>query len=278
MALFVSFHAHVKPITHHYVLPKASYTIQNHEPVIKNQNLKSDTSVKRRRAKRIKTLVDKGSISSTRRLLSYVESGCLEDALHVFENMSDSSTFIWNVIIRGLANNGFFEEAIYYYHRMQFEGVEVDSFTFPSVIKACTAIFATIEGQKVHSRIIKLGLDSDIYICNALILMYAKVGYVKDSDEIFEGMHVKDLVSWNSMISGYVSAGDGQSSLMCFRKMQADGLQPDRFSIISALGACALGHFLLNGKEIHCQIVKEVGIQVNRRGDRCVVYLKRKTW
>lgn len=256
MALFISFHVHIKPITHHYVSPKASYTIQNHEPIIKNQNLKSATSVKRRRAKRINTLVDNGNISSTRRLLSYVESGCLEDALHVFENMGDSSTFIWNVIIRGLANNGFFQEAIYYYHRMQFEDVEADCFTFPSVVKACTAAFAAVEGQKVHSRIIKLGLDSDIYICNTLILMYAKVGCVKDSDEIFEGMPVKDLVSWNSMISGYVSAGDGRSSLSCFSKMQADGLQPDRFSIISALGACALGHFLLSGREIHCQVIR----------------------
>ncbi|KAL2481092.1 Pentatricopeptide repeat-containing protein [Abeliophyllum distichum] len=78
---------------------------------------------------------------------------------------------------------------------------------------------------------------------------------LKDSDEIFEGMPVKDLVSWNSMISEYVLAGDGRSSLMCFNKIQADGLKPNRFSIISALGACALGHFLLNREEIHCQVI-----------------------
>ncbi|KAL2490738.1 Pentatricopeptide repeat-containing protein [Abeliophyllum distichum] len=145
--------------------------------------------------------------------------GCLEDAIHVFENMSDSSTFIWNIILKGLTNNEFFKEAIDYYNRMQFEGVKADCFTFPSVIKACTAVFAMVEGQKVYSRIIKLGLDSDIYTCNALILMYAKVGYVKDSDEIFESMPVKDLASWNSMISEYVLASDGWSSLMCFNKM-----------------------------------------------------------
>ncbi|KAL2540210.1 Pentatricopeptide repeat-containing protein [Abeliophyllum distichum] len=162
----------------------------------------------------------------------------------------------------GLTNNGFFIEAIDYYHCMQFEGVKVDCFTFPSVIKACTTVFATIEGQKVRSRIIKLHLDTNIYSCNALLLMYAKVGYAKDSDEIFEGMPVENLVSWNSIINGYVLASDGQSSLMCFNKIQVDGLKPDKFSIISDLGACALGHSLLNGMEIHCQVIRR-GFQLD---------------
>ncbi|KAK4493358.1 hypothetical protein RD792_017747 [Penstemon davidsonii] len=58
---------------------------------------------------------------------------------------------------------------------MQIEGIREDKFTFPFLIKACTAVFGSDEAKKVHPRIIKLGFYADIYVCNALIIMYAKV-------------------------------------------------------------------------------------------------------
>ncbi|KAI3446289.1 hypothetical protein Pfo_002954 [Paulownia fortunei] len=252
----LSFHLDVVPIISEYQMfpakTQASIKPQNHESRIKHQSsLSSTTSVNRRKLKRVES-----SISSIRRLLSCVNSGCLETALQMFETMNKSSTFVWNVMIRGLVDSGFFEEAIEFYYRMQFEGIKADNFTFPFVIKACAGVFGMKEGHNVHSTIFKLGFDVDIYICNALIVMYAKVGCVEDSEKIFECMPVRDLVSWNSMISGYVSAGDGWSSLMCFQKMQKFGLKLDRFTYISALGACALEHCLLRGKEIFCQVLR----------------------
>ncbi|KAA8546134.1 hypothetical protein F0562_020972 [Nyssa sinensis] len=180
----------------------------------------------------------------------------MEDALYLFENMNKCDPFIWNVVIRGLTDNGSFQKAIDFYYRMQFEGVQADNFTYPFVIKACTGSFSLMEGQKVHSTLIKTGFDLDIYICNSLIVMYAKLGCIVLAEKVFEDMLVRDLVSWNSMISGYVSVGDGWSSLICFREMQEFGLKPDRFSMISALGACSLECWLLNGKEIHSQVIR----------------------
>ncbi|KZV39344.1 pentatricopeptide repeat-containing protein chloroplastic [Dorcoceras hygrometricum] len=174
----------------------------------------------------------------------------------MFETTTKSSTFIWNAIIREMIDYGLLKEAIVFYYRMQFDGIKADKYTFPFVIKACAGIFSLKEGGKVHSRIVKLGFAADVYICNALILMYAKVGCVEDSEKVFEWMPLKDLVSWNSMISGYVLAGKGRSSLECLQKMQAFGVKPDRFSFIGALGGCALQRYLLNGKEIFCQALR----------------------
>ncbi|XP_057966405.1 pentatricopeptide repeat-containing protein At4g35130, chloroplastic [Malania oleifera] len=195
-------------------------------------------------------------LAQTRALAAYLESGCIENALYLFEKMSHKKTFDWNIVIRGLTNNGFFLEAIDFYHRMKIQGVQADNFTFPFVIKACTGSGSLIEGEKVHSKLIKVGLEWDIYICNSLIVMYAKLGCIEYAEKVFSEMHVRDLVSWNSMISGYVSAGDGWSSLMCFQEMLVFGLKADSFSMISALGACALQHSLRIGKEIHSQVIR----------------------
>ncbi|KAH6777078.1 hypothetical protein C2S52_007490 [Perilla frutescens var. hirtella] len=230
----------------------ASSKPQNHEPRIRRHDSRKRTTFDRRRELRSVG----NSILSIRRLLSNVNTGCLETALQMFEQMNKSSTFVWNVMIRGLVDSGLFQEAMEFYYRMRFEGIEPDNFTFPFVIKACAGVLGLKEGQSVHSTVIKLGLDVDIYICNALIVMYAKVSCVEDSEKIFEWMPVRDLVSWNSMVSGYVSAGDGWSSLMCFKKMQKVGVGLDRISCISSLGACALECCLLEGKEIFCQVLR----------------------
>lgn len=192
----------------------------------------------------------------TESLYSLVESGSLTDALHLFEKMPQRGAFAWNVIIRGLVDAGFFDEAIHYYYRMQFEGTKPDYFTYPFVIKACAGLLSLNHGQKAHARLTKCGLGVDVYICNSLIAMYAKLGFVECAERLFEEMVFRDLVSWNSMISAYVSNGDGCRALMYFCSMQASGMVPDRFSIIGALGACSLECFLEKGKEIHCQVMK----------------------
>ncbi|CDP08264.1 unnamed protein product [Coffea canephora] len=198
----------------------------------------------------------KWSLEQRRRLLSFVDSGCFENALHVFEEMTRPSTFIWNVLIRGLTDNGFYQEAIDLYYRMEWEGVGSDKYTFPFVIKACVGLFSLVDGQRIHSRVIKMGFDKDLYVCNSLVIMYSKLGCIEQSEKIFADMLVKDAVSWNSMISGYVASGDCLSSLTCFRDMQAARISCDRFSVISILGACSLYGCLLKGKEVHCQVIR----------------------
>ncbi|PIN19189.1 hypothetical protein CDL12_08133 [Handroanthus impetiginosus] len=258
----LKFHLHVEPtISQYQIFPakiQSSRKTQNQEPRTKHHiSRSSTTSVNRRKFKRIDD-----SVSPIKKLVSYVDSGCLEAALQLFETMNKSSTFVWNVIIRGLVDSQLFEEAIEFYCKMRFEGIKADNFTFPFLIKACAGVFGLKEGQRVHSIIIKLGLDVDIYICNALIAMYGKVGCIEDSEKIFEFMPVRDLVSWNSMISAYVSAGDGWSSLMCFKEMRKFGAECDRFSYIGALGACAVDRCLLSGKEIFCQVLRH-GLEVD---------------
>ncbi|KAL7118495.1 hypothetical protein ACP275_02G005400 [Erythranthe tilingii] len=257
-----SFQLHIEPTISQYqtfaAKTQTSKKTPKNEPRIQNQNSRS-----RRKSVNLRELRSyENSVSSTRKLLALVNAGSLENALHMFDTMIKSSTFVWNVIIRGLVDSGLFEKAIEFYLRMQFEGIKPDKFTFPFVIKACAGVFCLNAGRNVHSIIIKLGLNLDIYICNALIIMYAKVGCIEDSEKIFERMLIRDIVSWNSMISGYVSSGNGWESLMCFRRMQKLGVEIDRFSYISAFNACALEGCLLNGKEIFSHVLKN-GVELD---------------
>ncbi|KAJ7967122.1 Pentatricopeptide repeat-containing protein [Quillaja saponaria] len=203
-----------------------------------------------------KGLNDPPNFLLTRALIESVDSGSMEDALVLFEKTNHFDAYVWNIMIRGYTNNGLFQEAIRFYHRMEYEEVQTDNFTYPFVIKACGGLLAMTVGEKVHGKLFKIGLDSDVYICNALISMYGKLGNIEYALKVFDEMHVRDLVSWNSLISAYSSVGDGSNSLMCFREMLVLGIQPDRFSIVNSLVACSLECCLHSGKEIHCVVLR----------------------
>ncbi|KAF2302119.1 hypothetical protein GH714_032851 [Hevea brasiliensis] len=189
-------------------------------------------------------------------LYALVDSGSMNNALYLFEKMNHSDTYIWNVIIRGFSNHGLFQETIDFYYRMECEGIITDHFTFPFVIKACGRLLSLVDGQKVHTKLIKNGLDFDLFICNSLIGMYFKLGFTDYAEKVFEEMPMRDLVSWNTMVGGYQIVGDGLKSLICFREMLHSGRQPDRPSMISALGGCSIEGCLHGGKEIHCQVIR----------------------
>ncbi|KAJ8767049.1 hypothetical protein K2173_012560 [Erythroxylum novogranatense] len=200
--------------------------------------------------------VKPNSLTLLRALKAFADRGSMDDALYVFEKMNRSETYIWNVVIRGLFSSGLFQEAIEFYYKMENEGVRSDNFTFPFVIKACSELLCLVEGQKIHAKLIKKGLDLDVYICNFLIEFYAELGLIELAEKVFKGMDVKDMVSWNSMVSGYQAVGDGLSSLICFREMLDMRKKPDKFSMISSLSACSMEDFLRSGKEIHCQAIR----------------------
>ncbi|KAJ0077033.1 hypothetical protein Patl1_35928 [Pistacia atlantica] len=86
--------------------------------------------------------------------------------------------------------------------------------------------------------------------------MYMKLGFVKSAEKVFDEMRIRDLVSWNSMISGYHSVGDGFSALSCFKEMRNYGMEYDRFSVISGVGASSVEYCVKSGKEIHCHVIK----------------------
>lgn len=57
----------------------------------------------------------------------------------------------------------------------------------------------------MHSLIYKMGFDSDRYIGNTLLRMYSGCGVIGLAKQVFDEMCDRDVVSWSSMIAGYVA-------------------------------------------------------------------------
>lgn len=169
----------------------------------------------------------------------YSQCGKLEDAREVFDKMPERNVFSWNAVIAGYARHGLCEDALRLYLQMQGSGAQPDKFTFPRVLKACAGLEALHQGKEIHGDIVRRGLESDVFIRNALIDMYAKCGSLETARALFDKMPQRDIVSWNSMIAGYGQSGYCDEALKLFREMFLAGMKPDAVSITCGLSACA---------------------------------------
>ncbi|MED6121342.1 hypothetical protein PIB30_029225 [Stylosanthes scabra] len=185
-------------------------------------------------------------------------SSNLEHARKVFDNLSERDVFCWNVLIKGYANMGPFVQAIKVYDEMRTSGTTPNRYTYPFALKACAAERDSHKGIVIHGHVVKCGLDLDLFVANALIAFYAKCQDVEVSRRVFDEMPQRDIVSWNSMISGYAMNGYVDDAILLFYDMlrDVDISAPDKPTFVTILPAFAQAADIQAGYWIHSYIVK----------------------
>jgi pentatricopeptide repeat protein len=108
------------------------------------------------------------------------------------------------------------EKTMELFQQMQQEGMNPDRFTFVRVLNSCSSLRALEKGRHVHEQIIQEGCESDVFVRNSLIDMYAKCGAIDDAWKVFNRMTTRTVISWNAMILGHVKCGQGQKALDLF--------------------------------------------------------------
>jgi pentatricopeptide repeat protein len=186
----------------------------------------------------------------------YVKCGSLEDATKVFNSMAAHDVASWTAIIAGHVKSGQEQKALELWQQMRVERVQPAPVTLVQVLNACASVAALEEGRWIHELIIHRGYDSDVFLGNSLIDMYAKCGSIEDAERVFTSMVTRNVVSWNAIILGHVKCGQGQKALELSHQMQFEGLQPDHLTYVGLLNACASVVGLDEGRHVHEQIIQ----------------------
>ncbi|GFP87866.1 pentatricopeptide repeat-containing protein at2g42920 chloroplastic [Phtheirospermum japonicum] len=249
-------------------------------------NCHSITDLKKIHTHLIKTGLSRDTIAASRVLAFCATSSSAPDldyAYSVFRQIEKPNLFTWNTIIRGFCQSSYPHVAIQLFVEMLVTSpVRPERLTYPSVFKAFTQLGLAEDGAQLHGRIVKLGLDSDPFIRNSIIHMYANCGLLGNAKKLFDENEDSDVVAWNSMvmgfakcgqvdeswrlfvktpsknatswntmISGYVRNGKWVEALDLFREMRAEKIKPSEFTLVSVLNACSKLGALEQGKWIH---------------------------
>ena len=86
---------------------------------------------------------------------------------------------------------------------------------------------------------------------NALVDMYAKCGALVKARKTLEELPTRNIVSWNSLMAGYVQHEQSNEAINCFASIQQEGLSPDEVTFACVLNSCGNRRAIDEGKEIH---------------------------
>ncbi|CAL9020518.1 unnamed protein product [Prunus brigantina] len=170
----------------------------------------------------------------------YAKVGDLGFAQKVFDEMSERDIASWNALIAGLAQGSRPTEAIALFKRMsEEEGLKPNEVTVLGALSACSQLGGVKGGERIHVCIMEEKLDMHVIVCNAVIDMYAKCGFVDKAYWVFKNMKCgKNLITWNTVIMAFAMHGDGDKALELFGEMAKSGVCPDAVSYLAALCAC----------------------------------------
>ncbi|CAN6971593.1 unnamed protein product [Brassica rapa subsp. trilocularis] len=178
------------------------------------------------------------------------ERGEIGKARRVFDSMNERDDATWRGMIKGYERNGFELEAIDLFGVMQRQGVRPSFPSLISVLSVCGALASLEYGRQVHAHLVRCRFDVDVYVASVLMTMYVKCGELAKAKLVFDRFPSKDVIMWNSIISGYASHGLGEEALKVFHEMPSSGTMPNKVTIIAILTACSYAGKVEEGVEI----------------------------
>lgn len=195
----------------------------------------------------------------TKLIESYAFMGSPDSSRLVFEAFPYPDSFMYGVLIKCNVWCHLLDTAIDLYHRLVLEKTQISKFVFPSVLRACAGSKDYLGiGKKVHGRIIKSGVNEDAVIETSLLCMYGQTGNLGDAEKVFDGMPVRDLVAWSTLVSSCLENGEVVEALRIFKCMVDDGVEPDAVTMTSVVEGCAELGCLRIARSVHGQITRKM--------------------
>lgn len=218
----------------------------------------------------------------------YGKCGFFETVLEVFDEMPHRDIASWNTVISSAVKEMMYERAFKLFCDMwRIDGFKVDQFTISTILVAATEMLTSIIGREIHAYAIKIGLESNISVTNALIRFYRKCGTIQHVVALFQKMFVRDVITWtemitaymefglpdlalsvfykmpernsvsyNTILTGFCQNGEGLKALEFFRRMVEGGVEITDFTLTGVLNACGLLMEEKLSKQIHGFILK----------------------
>ncbi|KAM0949523.1 putative tetratricopeptide-like helical domain superfamily [Dioscorea sansibarensis] len=186
----------------------------------------------------------------------YCKCGFLDVALELFEEMPKRDLVSWNAMICGYVGNQKYDDALLLFLRLSMEGLKPSSVTLVSLITVCAEFVEFRLGRAIHCYCLRNGLfHSEVHLGTALIGFYSRFD-VRLSRYVFDLMPMRNVVSWNAMISEYFGARADFEALQLFVQMMSADVTPDSVTFLAILQSCGEFECLEMGKLVHQLAIK----------------------
>ncbi|KAD6454303.1 hypothetical protein E3N88_09009 [Mikania micrantha] len=188
----------------------------------------------------------------------YAKFGEVEHAQKVFDSMVIRDLISWNSIIAAYEQNNNPDYALNFFNKMQMDGFKPDLLTIVSIASSIAQSRDSQSSRCVHGFIQRrCWFEKDVIIGNAVVDMYAKLGDADSARKLFDKILLKDVVSWNTMITGYGQNGLANEAIDVYHTMvEIEHVTPNQGTLASILPAYAHIGALKEGTTTHGRVLK----------------------
>ncbi|GMI95127.1 hypothetical protein like AT3G25970 [Hibiscus trionum] len=189
-------------------------------------------------------------------LNAYARCKELHIARKVFAEIPHRDTVSWNTMIAGFVNCGNLGTACEILKDMKRCCFDFDGYTFGSLLKGVASSYRLEVGQQLHSMVIKMGYEENVYAGSALLDMYAKCEKVDDAYMVFEYLPEPNCVSWNALIAGFSQVGDRSTAFRLLHCMEKEGVRVEDGTFAPLLTLLDDIEFYKLAIQIHVKVIK----------------------
>ncbi|XP_016196100.1 putative pentatricopeptide repeat-containing protein At3g23330 [Arachis ipaensis] len=201
---------------------------------------------------------------------AYLRVGDAEKSLEMFNNLPYKDVVSWNTIIDGLMQCGYETCALEQLYCMVEHGTEFTAATL-SIALILTSSLSLLEiGKQLHGQALKYGFNCNGFVRSSLVEMYCKCGRTDKASIVLRDIPLNSLrignagteesnsemISWSSMVSGYVWNGKYEDALKSFKSMVRELVVVEIRTVTTIISACASAGILEFGQQTHAYIQK----------------------
>ncbi|CAA6662334.1 unnamed protein product [Spirodela intermedia] len=174
----------------------------------------------------------------------YARQGRIGAARLLFDEMPVRDVVSWTSLISGLSRSGKAFDSLILFQEMLMAGFRPNSVTMLVLLRACSVADHILLVKQLHGFSIKGGLFNTESVQNSVMV-----------ELVFNTVGERSLLAWNTMISGYSSAGDAPKVAEAFNKMRTELVpSPETFTLV--VSACTKNREMLLGEAIHGYALK----------------------
>lgn len=127
---------------------------------------------------------------------------------------------------------------------------------YSSLLREFASRKSLARGRAVHGHLLRHQVDLDSHLWVSLLNFYAKCASLLAARRLFVEMPERDVVSWTTIIAGFVSEGYGRDGAELFSEMMRDGVRPNQYTLATCLKGCSVCFDLLFGKQVHSLAIR----------------------
>ncbi|XP_020106397.1 putative pentatricopeptide repeat-containing protein At3g25060, mitochondrial [Ananas comosus] len=198
-------------------------------------------------------------------IAAYARLGDVAAARAVFRTSSNPTISTWNALIVANSRLGSPADVLRLYRLLAARPglARPDSSTFTLALRACAHLSDLEAGEEIKNRAADLGYRYDVFVCSSLLNLYAKCGKMDDAVKVFDEMPKRDVVSWTTMITGFVNAGEPLEAIGMYKRMRLEGMEGDGIAMVGLVQASAALGDVRMGCSVHGYMVRrEINLDV----------------